>query len=352
MYNNTPNDLDGGATYVLPAPLGYYLDGVFNCTEQKCCPEDKPDCDDSEKVPCRVQNCDAAYYNKRIALIEEGALRTYRPNAQPAITATAPSVSTRPTSCAAVHAPPAAYALTPGLSTPCLCRPETILLPKAARYRSLARSAITAPATRRNQSAAPLARSATSRASTHPLATGLCPRVTIARKDRPRQSFARTARTATAPASPHRPSASTVRMAIGATPVRRSRAMSANTPLGFQTSEPPSTHADAVATRSHTRRLLSRPRRRRPTAFASKAITPSMVSRMGRVSCVHQERAARMLARRSSRCPRGLATGGRRRVQPTCCSVHQKRPVPVASCRTTTQSTRLTTTACANPAPT
>ena len=48
-------DLKCRATYVLPAPLGYYLDGVFLCTEQKCCPEDKPNCREREGAVRRLR---------------------------------------------------------------------------------------------------------------------------------------------------------------------------------------------------------------------------------------------------------------------------------------------------------
>ena len=76
------NLLNGGnATYLLPAPLGYYLDGVFQCAEALC---PNPLDPSQPPVKCPAQSCDDSSHGLYLAKLPEGPIDQPVPTLCPA----------------------------------------------------------------------------------------------------------------------------------------------------------------------------------------------------------------------------------------------------------------------------
>jgi hypothetical protein len=69
IRDNTPNDLVnyGTSFYILPAPLGHYVEGAVRCVRRMCCPAGQH-CDQvSDLLVCPIQNCPMPYQDGRFA---------------------------------------------------------------------------------------------------------------------------------------------------------------------------------------------------------------------------------------------------------------------------------------------
>ena len=81
VHGNTKHDVynSGTATYILPAPLGHYVEGVINCTQQLCCPKDLPGCTSRQRVQCLIQSCDEVFVGRLVKVLAQDILTDVAP---------------------------------------------------------------------------------------------------------------------------------------------------------------------------------------------------------------------------------------------------------------------------------